>query len=118
MTTERTYSIDASAKSLGRVAAEAAKALMGKTRADYTPHIESNVKVTVKNVSKLYIREKKRTQKTYMTYSGFPGGLRKESLANLTARKGSGEALRRAVRRMLPRNTMLTARMKNLIITE
>jgi len=114
---QSTYTIDAAGKTIGRVASEAAKALMGKTRADYTPNKRSDVQVTVTNVSKLYTREAKRKSKIYTTYSGYPGGLKKESLANLNARKGEGEAIRRAVRRMLPRNTMLNARMKNLIVT-
>ncbi len=113
-----THTIDASGQTLGRVASEAAKALMGKMRADYTPNKSSNVKVSVTNASKLYIRERKRTQTIYTTYSGYPGGLKRESLASLTARKGRGEALRRAVARMLPRNTMHTGRMKNLAVTE
>jgi large subunit ribosomal protein L13 len=115
---KNTYTIDAAGKTLGRVASEAAKALMGKKQASYTPHIRSDVRVEVQNASKLRILEKKRAQKTYTTYSGYPGGFKKETLANLSARKGHGEALRRAVRRMLPRNTMLTARLKNLIVTE
>ena len=110
------YTIDAAGKTLGRVASEAAKMLMGKTRADYTPNKLSVVKVTVNNASKLYIREKKRTQKIYTTYSGYPGGLKKESLANLNIRKGTGEAVRRAVQSMIPRNTMRVARMKNLTV--
>lgn len=119
MTNEKTYTIDAGGQTLGRVATVAAKALMGKTRADYVPHINSNVKVNVINASKIYTREKKRTQKTYTSYSGYPGGLRHETLSQLIARKGgNGEALRRAVSRMLPRNTMKTARMKNLTITD
>ncbi len=118
MQKEKTYTIDAAGKTLGRVASAAAKALMGKTRADYTPHIESGVKVTVTNASKLYVREKKRAGKVYTTYSGYPGGLKKETLSNLSARKGYGEAVRRAVKRMLPRNTMLTPRLKNLTVTE
>ena len=113
-----THSIDAAGKTLGRVASEAAKALMGKMQADYTPNKSSGVKVTISNAGKLYIRERKRTQTIYTTYSGYPGGLKRESLASLTARKGNGEALRRAISRMLPRNTMLTARMKNLTVTE
>lgn len=113
-----TYTIDAAGRALGRVASEAAKALMGKMRADYTPNKNSGVKVTVVNVGKLYIPEKKRAGKIYTTYSGFPGGLKRESLASLGARKGKGEAIRRAVTRMLPRNTMRVARLKNLTITE
>lgn len=114
----KNYSIDASGKSLGRVASEAAKALMGKTSASYTPHVRSNVAVTISNAGKLHISEKKRLGKIYTTYSGYPGGLKRESLGSLSGRKGNAEALRRAVKRMLPRNTMLVARMKNLLITE
>lgn len=116
---KKTLTIDAGGQTLGRVATVAAKALMGKTRADYTPNIDSGVTVTIVNASKLYSREKKRTQKTYTSYSGYPGGLRTETWSQLAARKGgNGEAIRRAVSRMLPRNTMKTGRMKNLIVTE
>jgi large subunit ribosomal protein L13 len=119
MATEtKTYTIDAGGRTLGRVASEAAKALMGKTRADYTPNIDSAVKVTVVNASKLFSREKKRTNKTYTTYSGYPGGLKSETWSHLAARKGNAEVIRRAISRMLPRNTMKVARMKNLTITE
>lgn len=118
METNNTYSIDAAGKSIGRVASEAAKALMGKMRADYTPNKNSGVKVTISNAGKLYTTEKKRTGKVYTTYSGHPGGQKRESLASLNARKGKGEAIRRAITRMLPRNTMRVARLKNLTITE
>ena len=111
------YTIDAAGKSLGRVASEAAKALMGKTAADYTPHIRSNVNVVISNASKLRITEKKRLQKIY-TRSGYPGGLKKESLSSLIGRRGASDALRKAVKGMLPRNTMLVARLKNLQISE
>ncbi len=118
MTTTKkyTYTIDAAGKSIGRVASEAAKMLMGKTTADYTPNIRSDVKVTVINCAKLYTRERKRQQKVYTNYSGYPGGLKSETLANLNARKGHGQAIVVAVSRMIPRNTMHTARMKNLTV--
>lgn len=118
MSTTKTYTIDAAGKTLGRVASEAAKALMGKTSADYVPHVRSDVKVSVTNAGKLYIREKKRAQKTYVSYSGYPSGLKRETLSSLSARKGKQEAVRRAIARMLPRNRLHTARMKNLSVTE
>lgn len=116
-TDKSTHTIDAAGKTLGRVASEAAKALMGKMRVDYTPNKSSGVKVMVTNASKIYTREKKRQQKVYTNYSGFPGGLRRETLSMLNARK-PGEAVRRAVERMLPRNTMRVARLKNLTVTQ
>lgn len=110
--------IDAAGKTLGRVASEAAKALMGKTRADYTPNKRSSVRVKITNAGKLSMRQDKRTTKTYRTYSGYPGGLRTETYAALAARRGVAEPIRRAVQRMLPRNTFLTARMKHLSVDE
>jgi len=118
MIPQSTHTIDAAGRTLGRVASEAAKALMGKTRADYTPHVKSDVKVMISNASKLSISEKKRAMKTYQRYSGYPGGQKSLSLANMAARKGYREVIRHAVQRMLPNNTMRVGRLKNLIITE
>lgn len=111
------HSIDATNKALGRVASEAAKALMGKMSPSYTPNILSNVKVTIINAGKLSFPEKKLTQKVYTTYTGYPGGLKHESLQQLNARNAD-LALRRAIERMMPRNTFRTPRMKNLTITQ
>lgn len=116
-TTSSKHTIDAAGKTLGRVAAEAAKALMGKMRADYTPNVRSDVVVEISNADKLFIRGTKKVQKIYTTYSGYPGGFYKESLKQLIESKGNAEAIRRAVERMLPKNTMRTDRMKNLKIT-
>lgn len=112
------YTIDAAGKSLGRVASEAAKALMGKMNAAYTPNKRSDVKVIVTNASKLHVREQKRVQKTYVRYSGYPGGLKRKSLGALASERGYAAPLRIAVSRMLPRNTFKTARLKNLTIKE
>lgn len=112
------YSIDAAGKKLGRVASAAAKVLMGKSSASYTPHISSHFRVLISNAKKMHITEKKRLTKIYTNYSGYPGGLRRESLSSLIARKGHGAALKRAIERMLPRNASRTARMKRLQITE
>jgi large subunit ribosomal protein L13 len=116
-TTPSENTIDAKGKSLGRVASAAAKMLMGKTRADYTPNILSDVKVTVTNASKITLREKKAVQTKFTRYTGYPGGLKIESLQQLNARKPT-EALRQAIERMMPRNTFRNERMKNLFITE
>lgn len=115
---QKSYTIDASGKTIGRVAAEAAKALMGKTFADYTPHIPSQVNVSVTNAGKIRTTEKKRLQKTYTKYSGHPGGLKVETLGSLIGGKGKGAAVRKAVERMLPRNTMKVGRLKRLKISD
>lgn len=110
--------IDAAHTSIGRVASQAAKALMGKMSASYEPRVDAPVQVSIRNASKLLISEKKRLQKTYARYSGYPGGLRVESLSNLSARKGNGAVLRLAIQRMLPNNTMRVSRMKRITITD
>lgn len=110
--------IDASGRTLGRVASEAAKALMGKVKADYTPHIRSEVRVKIINAKKLFVRDSKRRTKIYQDYSGYPGGQKVQTFRELEQRRGIAEPLRRAIARMLPRNTFRTPRLKNLEITE
>ena len=113
----KNHTIDAAGRAFGRVASEAARALMGKIAADYTPHIRSDVRVKIVNASKIAMRDKKRTTKVFKTYSGYPSGQKQESYQSLLERRGTGEPLRRAIRGMLPRNSMLKARLKNLEIT-
>lgn len=115
---KKEMTIDAARRPIGRVASEVAKALMGKSHPDYTPHIPSVVHVTVTNANKLRITEKKRNQKTYTRYSGHPGGFKQETLTQMLTRAGRGAAIRKAVERMLPRNTMRVARLKRLTIED
>lgn len=111
------HDINAEGRALGRVATEAAKALMGKMDPSYTPHIRMDVKVNISNASKVLTRERKLNTKMYRTYSGYPGGTRDESLRHLNDRKGHAAALKIAIARMLPRNTLRNERLKNLTIT-
>lgn len=117
MTTKTEHTIDATGKSLGRIASEAAKILMGKTTPDYTPNKSGDAHVKIVNVKKIYMRERKKIQKEYITYSGYPSGQRTETFRQLSERRGVTEPLRRAIERMLPRNTLRNARMKRLEIT-
>jgi len=110
--------IDARGKRLGRVATEVATILMGKDRPDAVRHQAASVKVTIEHASKLLIDERKRTQKTYQRYTGYPGGLRTQTLAQVAEGKGYAEVLRKAVYGMLPRNRLRAVRMKNLMIHE
>ncbi|NBV77103.1 50S ribosomal protein L13 [bacterium] len=115
---DRTHTIDAAGKSLGRVASEAAKHLIGKTLSSYTPNKTSGTIVVITNASKLLVSEKKRLTKVYEHYSQYPGGLKREKLSSLSARKGMSAVIRTAVQGMIPRNTLRVGRMKNLTITE
>src|SRR3989344_1602469 len=110
--------IDASDKTIGRVATVVAFALRGKDKASFTRHLVPNVKVKIINASKLFIRETKKKGKSYVRYTGYPGGLRSATLMEVITKKGIAEPLRLAVYGMLPPNKLRPILMKNLIITE
>ena len=112
------HTIDAAGKRIGRVASEVATLLMGKHRADAVRHMVRPVFVTVNNASKLHIDERKRGQKTYQRYSGYPGGLRTLKMTQVIDQKGYSELLRKAVYGMLPNNRLRAVRMKQLTISE
>lgn len=112
------YTIDAAGKTLGRVASDAAMALLGKKSPQYVPNKVLPVEVTITNASKVKISEKKAGQKTYIHYTGYPGGLRETSMPMLIEKKGIEEVIRKAVDGMIPRNKLRKERMKRLTITD
>lgn len=110
--------IDAQDKTLGRVASAAAKALLGKGSAAFAKNVVSQEPVEILNASKVRISGNKELQKEYLRYSGYPGGQKSESYQQLTARKGTKEALRKAVLGMLPKNKLQSRRIKMLTIKD
>ena len=113
-----THTIDAQGKTLGRTASAVAKLLMGKDSPTYERNIASKNKVMLVNVSKAKINDKKMDTKTYARYSLYPGGLVKEKMSHLAARKGHAELFRLAIYGMLPANKLRPILMKNLTVTE
>lgn len=109
--------IDADNKVLGRLAAEIVVLLMGKNKAVYAPNAEVGDKVVVINAAKVAVTGRKLENKVYQHYTGFPGGLRSETLGKLLARKPT-EVLRKAIMGMLPKNRLRDLRMNNLYIYE
>ena len=112
------YTIDAKGKRMGRVASEAAGYLIGKNSVKFARNLAPEVKVSIINCAKAYINAKKKEDKKYVTFTGFRGGINTEKLSDLIARKGTSEAFKRAVYRMLPSNSLRKTMMKNLTITE
>ena len=110
------YTIDADGQSLGRVASEAASALLGKKSAHFMKNEVLPVEVEIVNASKLLMSEKRIKGKEYTHYTGYPGGLRITPLARLIENKGVSEAIRKAVDGMIPRNKLRKERMKRLTI--
>ena len=112
--------IDAQNKTLGRVASEAAKVLLGKHSASFAKNAVKGEEVTITNASKVKLSGNKEDTKEYVRYSGYPGGQKMEKYSMLVLRKGHGsghqEAIRRAVLGMLPKNKLQTKRIKLLTI--
>lgn len=114
---EISYTIDASGRSLGRVASEAASALLGKKSVHYVQNAVLPVRVTITNASKLAMTEKRIANKVYIHYTGYPGGLRETPMARMMDNKGIAEVLRKTVDGMIPRNKLRKDRMKRLTVT-
>ncbi|MDQ5971478.1 MAG: large subunit ribosomal protein [Patescibacteria group bacterium] len=111
-----TITIDAKGNTLGRVASAAAKALMGKTSADYAPNVAPKVTVEILNAQQTKMTEKRMKETLHERYSGYPGGLKMTTNARIIEGKGVKELYRLAVYNMLPANKLRTGMMKNLVI--
>ena len=111
-----TYTIDATDRTLGRVASEAAHALLGKRSAMVSKHLTHPIKVTIENAAKLHLPARRIAGKVYTHYTGYPGGLREVGMREVIAKKGIQEVVRKTVDGMIPRNRLRVPRMKNLVI--
>ncbi len=110
--------IDASGRTLGRVASEAAMSLMGKTKATFERNVYSGFPVKITNASKLRITAKKLAEIYHTKYSGYPGGLRITKGTETAEKKGLKELIRLATYQMLPGNKIRREMMKNLTIED
>ena len=99
------FVLDASGKTLGRLATEAASILAGKRNPLYTPYIDMGDHVVVINCEKIHVTGQRAEQKVYRRYTGFPGGLREEGYLKLLARRPE-KILEEAIRGMLPKTKM------------
>ena len=104
--------LDASGKSLGRLASVTAKLLIGKDKAQFTPHIMGGDFVIVINSDKVKLTGKKWTQKTYYNHSRFVGSLKKRKAKDIA----STELIKKAVQGMLPKNSHRPKALKRLKI--
>jgi len=99
------YIIDASNKTLGRLAAQIAHRLRGKHKAEYTPHVDTGDYIVVTNVETIKVTGRKFKNKIYYSHTGFPGGIKEISFEKLQA-KHPERVLERAVKGMLPKNSL------------
>src|SRR5205823_15076682 len=101
----RWYVVDAEGQTLGRLATRIADSLRGKTKPQYTPHVDTGDFVIGVNAEKIAVTGNKLDQKRYYRHSGYPGGLRSRTLREQLDRRPT-EVLRTAVRGMLPKNRL------------
>jgi large subunit ribosomal protein L13 len=97
--------VDANGLILGRLAAKVARILMGKTKPQYTPHIDTGDFVVVVNASKVAVTGDKLNSKEYQTFSGYPHGQKRKPLSEMLAKRPD-EVIRLAVKRMLPKSRL------------
>lgn len=105
--------VDADGQTLGRLATRIATLLRGKHRVTFSTHIDTGDPVIVLNASKIKVTGRKLQAKQYVRHSGYPGGMRTESLERLLARRPE-EVIRRAVRGMVPQNRLGEQMMRKL----
>lgn len=107
------YIMDAEGQTLGRLASLIANILRGKHKPQYTPHIDTGDFVIVINADKIKVTGRKETDKIYHHHSGYPGGHRSISFKDLMIKKPT-MALEKAVKGMLPHNTLGAEQLKKL----
>jgi large subunit ribosomal protein L13 len=107
------YIVDASGKTLGRLAAELAHRLRGKHKPEFTPHVDTGDYIVVINAEKVRVTGNKAKDKMYHRHTGYPGGLKSISFEKLID-KAPEMTIQSAVKGMLPRGPLGRATFKKL----
>ncbi len=111
--------VDASDQIVGRFCSKVAKLLRGKYKPSFTPHVDCGDNVIIINAEKIKFSGKKETDKLYTRYTGYPGGQRFNTPADLRTRKNGVEKIvRHAVKGMLPKGPLGRSLLKNLYVFE
>ena len=111
----RWFVVDATDQTLGRLASRVARVLEGKHKPTWTPNLDTGDHVIVLNAGRIAVSADKRDTKAYVRHSGYPQGLKEESLGKLLQRRPE-EAVRRAVKGMLPKTRLGTQQLRKLKI--
>jgi large subunit ribosomal protein L13 len=109
--------IDASGKTLGRLAGQVARLLMGKHKPQYAPYLDCGDYVIVLNASKIKLTGNKAKQKTYVRHSGYPGGIKVVNFEKMLETHPT-RVIEHAVKGMLPHNLLGDAMLKKLKVYE
>jgi large subunit ribosomal protein L13 len=107
--------VDATGQHLGRIGSKVAKLLRGKYKPNFTPHVDCGDNVIIINADKAVLTGKKWDDRIYLRFSGYPGGQRKITPAQLKE-KGEDRLFRKVVKGMLPKNKLGAKLLKNLYV--
>ena len=109
------FIVDATDQTTGRLCSKIAHVLRGKHKASYTPHVDTGDIVIVINADKVRLTGNKIDQKTYITFSGYPGGQKKRTAKEMMEKNPIG-IVENAVKGMLPKNKLGRAQYKKLFV--
>ncbi|MGB5621716.1 MAG: 50S ribosomal protein L13 [Gammaproteobacteria bacterium] len=107
------FVVDASGKTLGRLATELARRLRGKHKPEYTPHVDTGDYIVVVNASKVHVTGNKLADKQYHHHTGYIGNLKTVNLQTLMD-QAPEQVIEKAVKGMLPRNPLGRQMLKKL----
>ena len=107
------YVVDATGKTLGRLASELALRLRGKHKAEYTPHVDTGDYIIVLNADKVAVTGNKRTDKVYYRHTGYVGGIKEATFEEMIARHPE-RVIEIAVKGMLPKGPLGRAMYRKL----
>ena len=107
------YVVDAQGQVLGRLATRVARLLVGKDKANFTPHLDCGDHVVVINAERIKLTGNKLQQKVYRHHSGYPGGLKEVPISRLMPKRADW-VVREAVLGMLPKNKLRARRARKL----
>ena len=99
------FVVDATDKTLGRLASEIARRLRGKHKTEYTPHVDTGDYIVVVNAAAIRVSGNKAKQKTYYHHTGYPGGIKSITFDKLVD-KAPERIIEKAVKGMLPKNPL------------
>ena len=108
------YLVDAEGLVLGRMAAEIAKILRGKHKPGYTPHVDCGDNVIVVNADKIKLTGNKRSDKVYHRHTGYPGGIKSQTAAQILDGAHPERVVLKAIERMVPKGPLGRQQMRNL----
>lgn len=107
------YLVDATDKTLGRMATEIANRLRGKHKPEFTPHVDTGDYIVVVNAEKVKVTGNKAKDKMYYHHTGFPGGIKSVSFEKLMD-KAPERAIEAAVKGMMPKNKLASVMLAKL----